>query len=63
MELCITQNNKYLADQIVKLVKETPTSSESSGFDYVVHYTNDDIEEVKKMYDEAIESGSFHEKE
>jgi hypothetical protein len=43
MELCISQNNKYLADKIVKLVKETPTSNESSGFDYVVHYTNTDI--------------------
>jgi len=60
IELCISQNNKYLADKIVKLVKETPTSNKGSAFEYVVHYTNTDINEVKKMYDEAVKSGAFN---
>lgn len=60
MELCITQKNKYLAEKIIRLVKETPTSSESYAFRYVVHYTNDDINAVKKMFDEAVKSGAFN---
>lgn len=61
MELCVSQNNKYLADKIVKLVKETPSSNKGHGFDYVVHYSNNDINEVKKMYDDAIASGALTE--
>jgi hypothetical protein len=60
MELCITQKNKYLAEKIIRLVKETPTSSESYASRYVVHYTNDDINAVKKMFDEAVKSGAFN---
>ena len=59
MELCIARNNKYLADKIVDLVKETPTSSKGSGFDYVVHYTDYDRKSVRDMYEKAVESGAL----
>lgn len=59
MELCIARKNKDLADKVVDLVKETPTSTEGSGFDYVVHYTDSYKKAIKEMYDKAIESGVF----
>jgi len=59
MELCISQNNKYLADKIVGLVKETPTSEKSGGFEYTVHYTNNDKLSIQEMYNEAINSGKL----
>jgi len=58
MELCVNQKNKYLADKIVKLVKKRPTSE---GFTPVVKYTDEDIDEVRKMYDDAVESAAFDE--
>lgn len=57
MELCINQKNNYLAEKIVKLVKKRPTS-ENEVFP-VVKYTDEDIDEVKKMYDEAVTAGDF----
>lgn len=59
MELCISQNNKYLADKIVGFVKETPTSEKSGGFEYTVHYTNNDKLSIQEMYNEAINSGKL----
>lgn len=60
MGLCIARNNKYLADKIVDLVKETPTSSKASGFDYIVHYTDNDRKAVRDMYEKAVESGALN---
>ena len=62
MELCINQKNKYLADKIVKLVKKRPMSEGNDwSHYYVVKYTDEDIDEVKKMYDDAVESAVFDE--
>lgn len=61
MELCISQGNKYLADKVLYLVKETPTSSQANySYDYIVHYTEEDKAAIKKMYDEAVKSGTFN---
>ena len=59
MELCINQKNKYLAEKIVKLVKKRPTSSEVETYEYVVNYTDEDIDAIKKMFDDAVAAGDF----
>lgn len=56
MELCISRNNKYLADKIVLLVKETPTS-ESDYPCHIVHYLDTDKQIVSEMYNEALSNG------
>lgn len=63
MELCISQGNKYLADKVVRLVKETPTTSKIKEYsaESIVHYTDQAKVTIQKMYDEAVASGAFNE--
>ena len=59
MELCVSQKNKYLAEKIVKLVKKRPVANEKDFYTFQISYTDDDINEVKKMFDDAVASGDF----
>jgi len=59
MELCIARGNKYLADKVIDLVKETPTSQDIGGFEHKVHYTDHDRVTIQKMYKQAISRGAL----